>query len=130
MLSGVIPCGWPSISTDAPLGLVCTSSVPIPSAATGAAIKRSALSVIADVIPINSAAAAASFTRDIGVFAATDCLTCSTGGGAGVSAAACFLSQNPVDAPPGLAGAGGCGAAAGDADACGAGAGGVDNGDA
>src|SRR5262245_35697232 len=120
----------------------------MPSAATGAAMNRSAPSVIADVMPISSTAAAASLTFDNGFFAATDCLTCSTGGGGvgvsvgiGVGASADVLvdfSQNPeppaptagFDACAVVAGAVGCGADTGAVDACGVDAGGVGNGDA
>src|SRR5512132_2804449 len=84
------------MSTAAPLGLVCTTRSPMPSAATGAAMYRSATSVTADVSAIRNTAAAASLNRDIGRSAGTDCLTGSAGAGAGLSVAgAAGLSQNP-----------------------------------
>jgi hypothetical protein len=95
---------------------------------------RSAPSVIAEVTPIRTTAAATSFMRDMGSLAGTDCLTCSAGAAVGVSAPGCFeLSQNPVVAlaTAGLAGRGAAGVlAAGAPDACTADGGELDGGEA
>ena len=100
--------------------------------------------MIADVSPTSNAAAAASLNRDNGYFAATDCLTCSTGGGAaaavgGSTGVFVDFSQNP-ELPAPTAGFVGCGVvddAAGceaetgaGADACGVDAGEEDDGEA